>query len=469
MHTRARTIAAALVVAALAWILWPRTPAARAHAPATTLDHQTPSEDVPAALGAPAPPAPPGPPAAPNAGSGKDAPPVIDSVTIEKDEVCEGEENLVTVKAHSPSGEDADLRYTVGLLKGPAAPLQMRRDMHWPEVTVFGRSESTSVAVPLFRVRSCPPQAHVQVVAHLRPNRASEFDVQAHVVAPDGIPFRPVRYRWSFGDGTDATTAEPLVTHSFEMRAQDRRDSYFLLSVEAEDAHGQRVRGRTSLGLENPAYEALRDKGIVQLVYSLEPRFPELSPDGVVHQTVRLWQTRPDHTVTITKVERVRHKRDGTDERTDADPRMLGSEVVPGAPGIEGSVSLDLHDDHDTFSVDYSISGTSDDGLPARAQLSVMRPPERPTRESSTPVRDPLLAAKIRAARSILGQQFVTDEDIHRLEWEGKLASLDVQPIPDGLPANPALPARAQASPQPPSGPSPGDDPRQSSAVPRRR
>src|SRR5690349_488437 len=32
--------------------------------------------------------------------------PVIDEVVLEKSEVCEGEENLVTVKAHSPDPED---------------------------------------------------------------------------------------------------------------------------------------------------------------------------------------------------------------------------------------------------------------------------------------------------------------------------------------------------------------------------
>src|SRR6266542_6551715 len=33
--------------------------------------------------------------------------PIIDSITIEKREVCEGEENLVTVTAHDPGGNNA--------------------------------------------------------------------------------------------------------------------------------------------------------------------------------------------------------------------------------------------------------------------------------------------------------------------------------------------------------------------------
>src|ERR1700690_3235282 len=38
-------------------------------------------------------------------------PPIIDEVTVEKPEVCEGEENLVTVRAHTPDGNDAYLHY----------------------------------------------------------------------------------------------------------------------------------------------------------------------------------------------------------------------------------------------------------------------------------------------------------------------------------------------------------------------
>src|SRR3954452_21266847 len=33
-------------------------------------------------------------------------PPVFDSVEVEKEEVCEGEENLVTVRAHTTDGND---------------------------------------------------------------------------------------------------------------------------------------------------------------------------------------------------------------------------------------------------------------------------------------------------------------------------------------------------------------------------
>ncbi|NTX58525.1 hypothetical protein HR086_45285, partial [Myxococcus sp. CA039A] len=48
-------------------------------------------------------------------------------------------------------------------------------------------------------------------------------------------------------------------------------------------------------------------------------------------------------------------------------------------------------------------------------------------RENSTPVTDPLLLAKVKRARELLGQPFVTDEDLWRLEREGRFKDLKVQ------------------------------------------
>ena len=44
------------------------------------------------------------------------------------------------------------------------------------------------------------------------------------------------------------------------------------------------------------------------------------------------------------------------------------------------------------------------------------------------PVVDPDLKAKILAARQMLGKQYVTDEDLWRLEREGRFANLNLTP-----------------------------------------
>jgi hypothetical protein len=386
-------------------------------------------------------------------------------VTVEKPEVCEGEENLVTVKAHTPNGDDANLHYLVGTQMGPMVPLRLPRDpLAWPQIVVFGRTQSASIPVPAYRIRSCPDSAKLLVEPHLRPNRWGEYDFEARIVSPSTArkPFVPVRYRWSFGDGATGATTVPLAAHNYEMRSQETLFSSYLIEVEANDDQGQKVVGRASLSLDNPAFETLRDKHFVQLLFSINPRYPELSSDGTVRQSVRAWHARGDHTVEITKVTRVRHKLDGTDERRDEDPSLLGSSSIPSMPGIEGSVALDLRGDSETFSVDYSMEGTTDDGLPAYGKFSIMRPLPRPTREANRPVRDPVLLAKIRAARRILGQDYVSDEDILRLDREGKLTDLDVTPLPAPTSTSdtPPLPSRPAASPRAVPSPAPADDPR---------
>ncbi|HYW87021.1 MAG TPA: hypothetical protein VFB50_04580, partial [Chloroflexota bacterium] len=51
--------------------------------------------------------------------------PIIDAVLVEKPSVCEDEENLITVKAHTREGrDDAYLHYFIGYGTGQSFPLQ---------------------------------------------------------------------------------------------------------------------------------------------------------------------------------------------------------------------------------------------------------------------------------------------------------------------------------------------------------
>jgi hypothetical protein len=368
-------------------------------------------------------------------------PPVIDEVTVEKQEVCEGEENLVTVKAHTENGTDADLHYMVGLELGPSVPLRLDRSADatqntWPTIQVFGRNSMSRVLVPPYRIKDCKAERRLLVVAHLRPNRWGEYDLQAKIVASAaGKPFHPVSFRWSFGDGASDSTTLPLVTHDYEQRSQDNLYSYELIVVEATGDDGETLVGRTSLALANPAYRALQDRGVVQLFYSLEPRYPQLSEDGTVHQGVRLWQSRKGHPVTLSNVTRVRHLLDGQSLSPEpVDPGTLtSSRIIPDAPGIDAAIALDLRNDQETYSVDYLIEGQSDDGIPARGQFSVMRPLMPPTRERHSKITDPGLQARIVRARELLQRPLVSEEDLLRLEMEGRFADLPPR-SPDSLP-----------------------------------
>ena len=80
--------------------------------------------------------------------------------------------------------------------------------------------------------------------------------------------------------------------------------------------------------------------------------------------------------------------------------------------GVEASYWLMSH----SWRAKKSITRT-----PARGQLTILRPQPRPTRENSVPIQDPAMILKIRRAMSILKQDTVSQEDLSRLEREGKL------------------------------------------------
>jgi hypothetical protein len=379
--------------------------------------------------------------------------PIIDVVTVEKSEVCDGEESLVTVKAHTPGNkEDAFLHYTIGAELGASAPLRVfaqdNREGEPPPqmVRVFGRNNvSTEIPVPPIRVLPCKPARRLHVTARLLPNSIDEFELIAKIVNVTAAePMRPVEARWTFGDGTSGVSRGPTIVHDFSARPQDSLYAQLLITCEAVGADGERIVGRTSLQLLNPSFEHLAYRGIVLLYALMTPRFPELGADGIVRQRVRVWHRHPTP-VTITRILRYAHSTDGdtTAHPVEVDPVQLFGTVTIGPGGVEGRVELDAS--AGVFSYELAIEGKSDDDHPAMGAFSVMRPPDRPTPENSTPVVDPLLKAKIVRARELLRQEFVNDEDLIRLGEQGAFDDLVKEAA--------SRPPPAEAAPMPPAPP----------------
>jgi hypothetical protein len=366
--------------------------------------------------------------------------PIIDAVTLEKTEVCEGEENLVTVRAHTPDGTDAFLHYTIGGRLGPRVPLRswIADDGEAPklQVEVFGKNNvTTMVDVPTFTVKPCKPQRMALIVANLRANTWGEFDLEVKLKEnplpgnASFVPFQPRSYEWDFGDGEKATTTGPITTHTFEGRKQDAMFSNLLVEVKVIGNTEEPVVGRTSLQLLNPAFEDLQTKGVVTLLVQLTPRFPELGSDGVVHQKVRLFHMR-DRPVFIHSAQVFRHFMNPTaasPQQTEDPSSLLGTSIIPPGKGIEFEAKLDTNKDPNVFSLEHSLEGKDSEGLPVRGTFSVMRPPPRPTKDKNDPVVDPMLKAKIIAARQLLNRPYVTDEDLWALERQGKFADINAR------------------------------------------
>jgi hypothetical protein len=438
----ALTLLAALVLALLFW-MWPRSTA-----PGNTAES---GDKLERAGSAPPPPPnlPPSRPVArPKAPAEGAAPlvPIIDEILLEKTEVCEGEENLVTVRAHTAGNqEDSFLHYTIGGETGVSIPVIGSRNpqvMSSYKVSVFGRNNVSALAeLPPFTVKDCKAARRLVIEHRVNPNSEAEFSFTAMIRdLGSKKPLKPIRYQWDFGDGSSVETVTPIAVHDFTRRRQDTLYAQLLIRCTAIGADGEKVTGRDSLQLLNVDFESLAYKGIVRLRFDPTPRFPTLGEDGVVMQKVRIWHNSPQP-VEIEKVMLLRQL-----EGSEAPPpeelpvaRFLGTTSIP-PDGIELAVALDTHAERNVFARTFELTGWSADGFAVSGAFSILKPTALPTKESSQPVADAVLRAKIVRARQLLGQQFVTDEDLWRLEREGAFANLVVDPITGPLPPGPPPP-----------------------------
>ncbi len=393
--------------------------------------------------------------------------PIIDEIVLEKAEVCRGEENLVSVRAHTRNhDDDALLHYMIVADTGASVPvrLQTRDDERTGvqrQILVFGKNNAmTSVFLPDYVVKDCDPERQLFIKARLLANTEGHFEFTAHIKdVAAAAPMRPVRWRWTFPDGEPVETEVPFAAHDFEARPQDTLYAQLLVKCEAIAADGETVVGRTAVQLLNPAFEEWSVKRLVRLSALMNPRFPELGPTGVVEQEVRIWHHRREP-VRLTRVLVVMNPLPTSPSAArgpivqEATPvSVLGTDVVPPGAGIRQKMRLDTTMFPELYSVDYLIEGVSAEGAQAHGNFSVMRPPPRPTRDNSQPVLSAYMRAKILRARELLGKEFVTDEDIWTLEREGKMADLREQDFPPPPPEpEPVRPPPGIAPRLPPAG-----------------
>jgi hypothetical protein len=377
--------------------------------------------------------------------------PIIDEVALEKPSVCEGEENLVTVKAHAPDPEDEPfLHYMIGGSKGMTVPVRGVAEagvLDHIKVVAFGRNgAATTVDLPRFEVKPCRVDHQLFVSSRLLPNATGDFEFSAHLRSVDASKrFEPVRYVWKFGDGSSSETSVPVETHDFTHRPQTSLATTFVVSCTAYAKTGEIVEGRIAIELNNTAFETLAYKGIVLVLGELDPRFPEPSPSGTSTQRVRLWHTH-SQPVRIERLERMKLVlgKDHREEEVSLD--ALGVSVIaPGQVVETRPFHFDGEELPDVYALEYHVEGTTADGWPARGNFAIMRPAKPPTPTDHTPVIDAVLTAKILRARELLGKQYVTDEDIWRLEREGLMNDLKIEPNtrpPPAPPPRPPAPSR---------------------------
>ncbi|XXF77064.1 PKD domain-containing protein [Myxococcaceae bacterium GXIMD 01537] len=400
--------------------------------------------------------------------------PVIDEVTVDKRSVCFNEDIHVSVKARAGGLDDAFLRYRVA---GEAGPVVSLRRLSLPSkerpverggytVTVTGRDGlHATVPLPDIEVKDCRVPNEFELVHHLEPGTdgvvrfvASPVGHNPNIeaVAKGGVDdaprFEPVRYVWTFGDGTTVETAEGTVVHDFSARAQAGQYAYFLVRCEAHDAQGQVLHASKSLELKNPAFESFVKEGTVRLQARVLPAVA--GEDGTLTVPVRLWHAweRP---VTVKTVKLRRHGATELGRADEAHPPSrpaveelfvgpaLGATQVP-ASGHAFHVRFAPEADRDVAAKELRIEGETPEGWPARGTVVVVRPEVDPV------VRRLLVdgdwRARVLRARTHLGRADVTEKEVMDLEGEGVYRGLSREfqgtPPPGFAPPEPV--ARAE-------------------------
>ena len=357
------------------------------------------------------------------------APLALDEIGVEKQEVCEGEENLVRIKGHTLDGSDSFLHYVIGGQPGRAVPLRVYRTpgegLPRQIATIFGKDgASLTVDVPYYRVNYCRPERAVAISYTARANTIDQLQFAAKVQERGAhvAPLRIVRYAWTFGDGSTAITSTPFAIHDYSDRLQTELYSGYLVEVHVFADTGEVLLGRSSVEFLNTSFQDLKKFGTVTITAKGTPRFPALSGDGVVRQTFDLWH----HYSEPVLIERIRVLELGSDGRREDSGRLSGvSELTQRTIGVGERVQVELSFDAQRYpgvvALLYKLEGTSTDGRPALGEAAVMRPPPVPTRENSTPVNSRRVAAQIRRAMRILGKSSVSQEELWELERAGML------------------------------------------------
>ena len=367
--------------------------------------------------------------------------PVVEEITVEKTEVCSGEDNLVTVRLAGDHQNDENIQITMPGNGGAGRQMPFilgltvaKEQPAMPEVVVSGRDGAlAAVKIPTVTVKDCTPGPSLSVEVALVANTSATFALTATVRNPGPTAFKPVQWHWDFGDGRDATTKLRTVEHSYEDHPQKTRISNFLVHVRAADAEGVELLGRHAL-------DVLRSKNVVVITTELSPRPPVIADDGRVTQRVRIHHAS-DQPVTLERVEvqRFRDNERGVEEMqtTDVDPRqVLGTHVIPPGRGIETTAVFDTRAEPRTKRVTFDLHGKSADGIRASGQYSVLRPSEPSPQAEHEVVTDPQVKAAILAARKKLGRDEVSLDDMVRLKREGALDNLPAAAGSQTPPAN---------------------------------
>jgi hypothetical protein len=182
----------------------------------------------------------------------------IDSIEVDKSEVCYGEENFANIRAHDETGGSDRLIVRLGGSRemGLRVPFRIdRANAATPRRIIVsgGGGPPVMATIPEVKLKDCDVAERVTIDVSLTSRSPHLLTLKAGVnPAPAGQEaFEAVSYEWDFGDGTKQASDSPSVEHSYEGVPQTTRFAYFLMSVKLRDRRGRELSGSRAYGFPN--------------------------------------------------------------------------------------------------------------------------------------------------------------------------------------------------------------------------
>jgi hypothetical protein len=371
----------------------------------------------------------------------EDLPFGIADVWVEKTQVCQGEPTRIRMTPFDKRGRD---KWLVPVVAGQQAwEVAFQVPPTHPGVRI--------VPVSLFdsgmkggHVASVDTYVYIEVkdcvapfpmfIEH-RPIPPSDDDVAFRLTLFDGPAWmkrlndagapsaaaHAASFRWSFGDGASATTAEPSARHLYpaEVDRADERATLYKVRVDAIDGAGAvMATSYAAVELPNHLRQLKQEQNLLQLVTEQRPGGQD-DPNGSRYTDVVLVNLDDSETARLGDVKIRLTSCDGKElgERTASPSTVFQKLVIAPHARISGRFSLPKAGLAGACYANAEVSGESEPGrlkVLGFFQLVTGDPPGVPLTDAQEEV--------LQKAKALLGNpKVVTTDDLRRLEDEGKI------------------------------------------------
>jgi hypothetical protein len=362
-----------------------------------------------------------------------DVPFAFADIVVEKSAVCVGEPALIRATATAPGGTAGNLIAVIGGVQGFAGSFirlggepGMRsvvltlRDPDLP-----GRFAQEEVFIEL---KDCHAPATLLVDATLDRIVPDRYTFATKLIkfergkVPTDVAGTAASYSWDFGDGEKLVTREPVVGHTFPAERDRPAAAHFhtyLVTVEARDAAGTRLaKGHAPVFFYNLRRQSRDKLGLVELV----ARFRDLAEsDEKGNRSLAVTLENIDDTQTVSLTE-VRLRNLSCDGKTETESTVPVGSVFPQATigprgSVAGALTVEEPAKRNLCRVFAAVKGTSSPGgLEAAGSFAVTVGDA-----FRQPVTDARQLEVVKQITAILGTPGFTEEDVRRLEDEGRI------------------------------------------------